>query len=867
MVVSNGDQPVADVVFLVEATANLSPYVESLKTNYIIPTLEYFSGGPPDERDYGFDNNYNCTLYALVSFMTVDCAPEPASQCFAPTTSSHRLLQWLDKIQFIGGAGESCSHITEGFSTALQVFDDFTALRENTASNIMAKTTKHCILICNSPPYSVQTLESQTYSGLKIERLATLMSERNINFSVFSPRKMSFLYKLYEEAGGDLTHALNKNFAKDKRHLVLLRGFSLQERPLSPQLGSQSTATAEQKTSQNSPMSQMQGIKRSLSPGLQSVTMSNTMSSNVTSTSNPTSQMHATNPQLMTRLPHPPVPNTDIPSPFPPNKTPTPDTIVKQGRGSPVPISTWASQPNAPTVSVSSSSSPTPVMSVLKGHLNMRTPIRTSAPQMPGQGQGPGPGLQHQTAPTLVSLVSQPPQPIKQNIVNTPAIRPGQQIRGQQPVSLPFSAPQAPSPQQSQPSPLSMQRAVPSPQSVHSPMQSQPQQSFQQPVTTMSQMISSQPQFVNTGAGIPSPQMKPEQRRRIWAGTIEYQEKPVQPGPVNPANRITYSLNCQISCHVVNGEPEINAEKWPEKLILSLLPKQLIMRLFPMLKNGSYHISLHFNGDPEQGLSKLSKIMSTNWVGCIQFTALSIRMMIILYMPDKRMYMGFVPHDQEEFFKAMREIIETHKKEQQAKQQQQKMMVNPGGQMPVGLGSQQVTIAGAQTQIGGQMPVQLSVQSTQPPQLSQPISAPNSIFQLQQMSGGTMQQTTGANISSIPLNSLSSGIGSAPMNVGGQQPQQNVNQNVLLNQALGPPNNSQKNAFIASNLQTLVQNTGPQMPPTPQQPPNPTGAQSNQQFGLMQNPIQTPTGGQQLPNNTTPATEPIGQCVGQPGIA
>ena len=34
------DQPVADVVFLVEATANLSPYVESLKTQYIIPTLE-----------------------------------------------------------------------------------------------------------------------------------------------------------------------------------------------------------------------------------------------------------------------------------------------------------------------------------------------------------------------------------------------------------------------------------------------------------------------------------------------------------------------------------------------------------------------------------------------------------------------------------------------------------------------------------------------------------------------------------------------------------------------------------------------------------------------------------------------------------
>lgn len=32
--------------------------------------------------------------------------------------------------------------------------------------------------------------------------------------------------------------------------------------------------------------------------------------------------------------------------------------------------------------------------------------------------------------------------------------------------------------------------------------------------------------------------------------------------------------------------------------------------------------------------------------------------------------MGFIPHDQEGFFKAMRAMIETHKKEQAAKQQQ-----------------------------------------------------------------------------------------------------------------------------------------------------------------------------------------------------
>ena len=40
----------SDVVLLVEATANLFPFVESIKTNYIVPTLELFNGAPADDR-------------------------------------------------------------------------------------------------------------------------------------------------------------------------------------------------------------------------------------------------------------------------------------------------------------------------------------------------------------------------------------------------------------------------------------------------------------------------------------------------------------------------------------------------------------------------------------------------------------------------------------------------------------------------------------------------------------------------------------------------------------------------------------------------------------------------------------------------
>jgi len=36
---------------------------------------------------------------------------------------------------------------------------------------------------------------------------------------------------------------------------------------------------------------------------------------------------------------------------------------------------------------------------------------------------------------------------------------------------------------------------------------------------------------------------------------------------------------------------------------------------------------------------------------------------------------GFIPHNQDEFMTSMKELIESHKKEQQVKQQQQKMVM------------------------------------------------------------------------------------------------------------------------------------------------------------------------------------------------
>ncbi|CAM9469069.1 unnamed protein product [Lampetra fluviatilis] len=210
-------QAVRDVVFVVEGTANLGPYFESLKKSYLLPSIEFFNGGPPAETDFGGD--YGGTQYCLVVFNAVDCAPDTYVQCFAPTSSAFEFVTWLDGIKFMGGGGESCSLIAEGLSTALQLFDDLKKMREQ-----IGPTHKVCILVCNSPPYQLPAVESIAYSGLTVDQLATMIGERGVHFSVIAPRKVPALQFLFDKGGPLVPEAALKAYHQDLRHMILVRG-------------------------------------------------------------------------------------------------------------------------------------------------------------------------------------------------------------------------------------------------------------------------------------------------------------------------------------------------------------------------------------------------------------------------------------------------------------------------------------------------------------------------------------------------------------------------------------------------------------------------------------------------------------------
>ncbi|KAK2916289.1 hypothetical protein Q8A67_000663 [Cirrhinus molitorella] len=222
----SGLNQVSDVVFVIEGTANLGPYFESLRKNYILPTIEYFNGGPPAETDFGGD--YGGTQYGLVVFNTVDCAPESYVQCHAPTSSAFEFVSWIDSIQFMGGGAESCSLIAEGLSVALQLFDDFKKMREQ-----IGQTHKVCVLLCNSPPYLLPAVESVSYTGCTADSLVQIIRDRGIHFSVIAPRKLPALRSLFERASSvaGAPESSHPDYSQDPFHMVLVRGIALPAAP------------------------------------------------------------------------------------------------------------------------------------------------------------------------------------------------------------------------------------------------------------------------------------------------------------------------------------------------------------------------------------------------------------------------------------------------------------------------------------------------------------------------------------------------------------------------------------------------------------------------------------------------------------
>ncbi|KAK5884764.1 hypothetical protein CesoFtcFv8_018552 [Champsocephalus esox] len=543
-----GTNQVADVVFVIEGTANLGPYFESLRKNYILPAIEYFNGGPPAETDFGGD--YGGTQYGLVVFNTVDCAPESYVQCHAPTSSAFEFVSWIDSIQFMGGGAESCSLIAEGLSVALQLFDDFKKMREQ-----IGQTHKVCVLLCNSPPYLLPAVESVSYTGCTADNLVKIIRDRGIHFSVVAPRKLPALRSLFERAspvgGAGDPHP---DYSQDPFHMVLVRGISL------------------------------------------------------------------------------PVSSGGGPGPLKPVLPPQP-LAPSQPLGG-------ASQPPPPINPTHPYQNPTPMTAAQVAAQMAVEAANNQKSRFPGMvNQGP-PFAQQPTLPSVAG--------VKLNVPSIATVTTS---------TLPMMPQQQVPPNQQQPVPPPGQ-----PQQPQAPPQQQPP--VNQPIVP-----SAQPNM--PGVSVPQGNANPIGQQQsvankivAWTGVLEWQEKP-KAASMDSTTKLTRSLPCQV--HVNQGE-NLNTEQWPQKLIMQLIPQQLLTTLGHLFRNSRMVQFLFTNKDMES-LKGLYRIMANGFAGCVHFphttSPCEVRVLMLLYSSKKRIFMGLIPNDQSGFVNGIRQVITNHKQVQQ----------------------------------------------------------------------------------------------------------------------------------------------------------------------------------------------------------
>ncbi|KAK6625888.1 hypothetical protein RUM43_006187 [Polyplax serrata] len=745
----------ADIVFVIEGTAINGAYLNDLKTNYLMPTLEYFSQGNIEDRDYVCEST--STLYGVVVYHAADILPKSSCDCYGPFSSPYKLLMTLDKLELIGGKGESHANIAEGLATALQAFEDFQQKREGT--NIVPQ--KHCLLVCNSPPYFMPVMESSTYAGLTTDQLAVILNEQNINLSILSPRKIPAIFKLFEKAGGDLNQSQNKNYAKDPRHLVLLKGFSLKERPLSPTSGATTNIPIPSLPSpvQNdgSPMTTMpqmvqQGQQHTAPPGYrptqQATQVLAQQQAQVQQQQAPQQQQQQQPQQQQPQQPpqgqmpgrpsfqpagppgYPGIRNQgtrwpmNFPGPLPQQRT---FINAQAGPGTPGQGSALIAQLTQPP----SSQFPAQRMEgpVLNHQIiqqqqqqpQIRMSGMTIGPQggqiahgqignvtmnsqgVMGQGIGPQGNIVQQ-GPMSQNVMGgaggmMPPGMMAQNIQNQGQGMPGpnaQQLQGAvtggmqgaqggQPATFQGQQGQVIGPPGSQGMQGGGNMGMQTNQPQGMPGQNQAGQSTAgqqtQPPTSQQQQQGGVQQVG------PVPGVTVRERRTIWQGVLEWIEKGKTP---NDNQKVTKQVPCQVSSTPKDGEPDLKADSWPQKLIMQLMPKQLIGNIGGIyLKNST---SVLFHPQPCEALDSLTTVMSSGFAGCVHFTsaptaaACDIKVLILLYTVEKRAYLGFIPNDQVAFVDRLRKVIQQQKSTQALMRQNQVGAAgnspNPTGQTP-----------------------------------------------------------------------------------------------------------------------------------------------------------------------------------------
>jgi mediator of RNA polymerase II transcription subunit 25 len=141
-----------------------------------------------------------------------------------------------------------------------------------------------------------------------------------------------------------------------------------------------------------------------------------------------------------------------------------------------------------------------------------------------------------------------------------------------------------------------------------------------------------------------------------------------------------WQVQCEIFSSISKNtnEIEVKRDSWPARLIIQLTLRAMITSVGRHLLQVSWRKSLgfddfltdfwfqdakimNFQWDPlSDSFESLSKVMLNGFAGCMHFTPAQFdtKILILLYMTEKKSYYGFIPNDQNGYVDRLRRVIQ-----------------------------------------------------------------------------------------------------------------------------------------------------------------------------------------------------------------
>ncbi|CAJ2648380.1 unnamed protein product [Trifolium pratense] len=193
------------VIVVVESTAAMGPYWDTLQLDYLHKIVRCFGGNESTGQKPSVSN----VEFALVTYNTHGCYSGILVQRTGWTKDPDVFLQWLSSIPFSGG-GFNDAAIAEGLAEALMMFPPSQSGGPNQQNVDMHM---HCILVAASNPYPLQTpvyvpqlpsleqsesIDSDPGNQLyDAEAVAKVFPQFSVSLSVICPKQLPKVKAIY----------------------------------------------------------------------------------------------------------------------------------------------------------------------------------------------------------------------------------------------------------------------------------------------------------------------------------------------------------------------------------------------------------------------------------------------------------------------------------------------------------------------------------------------------------------------------------------------------------------------------------------------------------------------------------------------